>query len=319
MTVFRRMALAPVRDDICAIFVTYHPDAELARRVRAVRPQVGGVVIVDNASGPQALERLRALAAREGISLIENPDNFGVAKALNQGVLQAKASGFSWVLTFDQDSEAGPELVAGLIDVCRSLSPAELEQLGVLGVNHIDANSSETYVAVSGERRPWLERKTVITSGSLMALSVYERVGPFRDEFFIDGIDHEYCLRARSKGYKVLLALAPRLVHAMGHRQRIRVLPGISVTAVNMAPFRWYTVVLNRLSLVREYLRGEPSWSFWRLVNLVKICAHALLFEDRRREKARYMALGLRAFVLNRRVNHPRELLVEAGGQRRAV
>jgi rhamnosyltransferase len=270
---------------------------------------VRGIVIVDNASNPAAVAMLRELAEQSGAALIENADNLGVATALNQGVAHARAEGFSWFITFDQDSAAGPTLIEGMLAVCATLSGAELDHLGVLGVNHVDAHTGETYVAANDSPGASMERKTVITSGSLLSVKAYEAIGPFRDEFFIDAIDHEYCLRARSKNYRVLLALAPRLVHAMGQRKHVRLLPGISVATTNHAPFRWYSIVRNRLILVREYGRREPSWAAFRLLNLIVMCLRTLAFEADRVEKARNMCLGIADFARKHSTRHPGELM----------
>ena len=49
---------------VCAIVVTYHPDAGFARRALVAScAQVGALVIVDNGSGEAAIKMLRGLAA----------------------------------------------------------------------------------------------------------------------------------------------------------------------------------------------------------------------------------------------------------------
>lgn len=42
------------------------------------------------------------------------------------------------------------------------------------------------------------ERKTLITSGMLIPLSLFGKIGMFREDYFIDSVDHEFCLRARA-------------------------------------------------------------------------------------------------------------------------
>jgi rhamnosyltransferase len=298
----------PDRSAICAVVVTYHPDAHFPERIAQLRPQVQRIVIVDNASNPDALAMLRALAQSGAAALLENGENLGVAAALNRGVAYAASEHFSWVILFDQDSAAQPKLVDSLRLVCERLG-ADLDRLGVLGINHVDPHTGTTYAPASDELGANMERKTVITSGTLLSLKAYDAIGPFRDEFFIDGIDHEYCLRARSKNHLVVLALAPQLVHTIGRRQLVRVWPGVSVLTLNHAAFRWYFIVRNRLVLVQEYARQETSWVFWRLVNLAVQCVRTLLFEPARLEKARYMGLGLADFALRRAARHPTELI----------
>ena len=48
--------------DVCAIAVTYHPDAQFPLRVERALREVGALVIVDNGSGDAELEMLRHLA-----------------------------------------------------------------------------------------------------------------------------------------------------------------------------------------------------------------------------------------------------------------
>lgn len=306
--------LPPARETICAIVVTHHPDSAFPERIATLRPQVGGVVVVDNASNPEATAMLRGLAQQDRIALIENATNEGVATGLNEGVEYAMAHGFSWFITFDQDSSARPQLIESLQLVCAAVGEAGLDRLGVLGANHIDAHTGELFIDPGETAGGYIERKTVITAGSLMSTQSYNAIGPFRDDFFIDGIDHEYCLRARSKGYRVLFALAAHLVHATGRRQVARVLPGLRVMTVNHAPFRWYTMVRNRLIIVREYAGREPSWTASRTLRLFVKCARALIFEKERLDKARCMALGLADFATRRKVRRPVELIRHGAG-----
>ena len=68
----------------------------------------------------------------------------------------------------------------------------------------------------------------MITSGSLLALAVFRRVGPMREDFFIDAVDFQYCLRLRRHGYKVIETLLPTLIHPIGAPTLQRVSAGSS-------------------------------------------------------------------------------------------
>jgi glycosyltransferase involved in cell wall biosynthesis len=62
------------------------------------------VAIVDNGSGPDSIEVLKALEREEGVSVTKLVGNRGVGCALNVGIQLARELGYSWVLTMDQDS-----------------------------------------------------------------------------------------------------------------------------------------------------------------------------------------------------------------------
>lgn len=279
----------PTRATVCAVVVTYHPDAAFPDRIHALEPEVGRIVVVDNASAPAEVAMLRGLAAEGRIALLESDENRGVAAAVNTGVREANARGFEWVILFDQDSRALPGLVENLARVCCELGP-DLERLGMLGTNHVDVNSGEPYLR--GASASFVERKTVITSGTLLPTRVFDALGPLREDLFIDSIDHEYSLRARKLGYRVLLAVAPLLEHAMGNRRIERPVLGLPVLTHNYPPFRWYYIVRNRVGVALEYAREEPAWAAARIARLGLTLAVTLAFEPGRREKARCMALG---------------------------
>src|SRR5271155_3939362 len=102
---------------VCAILVSYHPDAELPRRVTRILEQVGALVIVDNGSGAEARAMLERMAADPRVSLVLNRANLGVARGLNLGVEQARASAFGWILLLDQDSDLLDGMLGSLIEV----------------------------------------------------------------------------------------------------------------------------------------------------------------------------------------------------------
>ena len=95
---------------VCAIVVTWHPDADILQRlVSAVGPQVAHLVVVDNGG--------TRLAARDGVTLLPQPVNAGLAAGFNTGIAFARAGGFDTVLLLDQDSEPKPGMVQSLIHV----------------------------------------------------------------------------------------------------------------------------------------------------------------------------------------------------------
>ena len=90
---------------VCAVIVTYHPNAAMLENIPKTLAQVQGLIVVDNGSSPEELGPLRLASTALGFELIENGENLGIAQALNQGVQWAKGQDFRWVILFDQDSK----------------------------------------------------------------------------------------------------------------------------------------------------------------------------------------------------------------------
>jgi rhamnosyltransferase len=255
---------------VCAILVSYHPDAELPRRAARILEQAGALVIVDNGSGEETQQMLRHIAADARVSLVLNIANLGVASALNLGVEQARAAGFAWVLLLDQDSDLHDGMLASLIEV-RAAYP-EPPRVAVIGAGF----GEETRAVPSAA---WEEVESVITSGSLIPLAVHAALGPFRDEFFIDYVDSEYCFRARAQGYLVIRTSEPLMSHTIGAPTRHEVL-GKPKWTTNHSPDRRYYIARNDTVMLREY--GGYAFGGWALKSLarrLRTCKRIVLYE----------------------------------------
>jgi len=279
------------QENICAVIITYQPDTEFINRLKNILRQFTRAVIVDNSSHDKSLSILRSLS-EANVHVIFNEKNFGIAKALNQGICWAKENSYKFVITFDQDSNIKEGMFKGICEVWNSLD----NRIAALGVNHIDANSNKVYLKKGSlKNRPYAFRKTVITSGSLINIANFSEVGPFREDFFIDGVDHEFCLRARNKGFKVAMILEPFLIHQMGKRKshHFPFFRNASVESTNYNPQRWYFMTRNRIRLVMEYFFKDTTWAISRAVRLIGSIAVMIIFEKSRFKKLRYVFLGI--------------------------
>jgi rhamnosyltransferase len=128
---------------------------------------------------------------------------------------------------------------------------------------------------------------TPMTSGCLLNLAAYRSVGPFRDDFFIDFVDNEYCLRLRRAGFSVVRANQARLDHNVGDTRKFG--PFI---ATNHSPLRRYYKTRNRFLVFREYVRDFPGHCLFDLVRLMKEIASIILFEGEKLDKLRMMWRG---------------------------
>jgi rhamnosyltransferase len=280
----------PTPRNICAVIVTFHPDDGFEERLEVVAPQVARVVVVDNASSAEARGRLDRLAATGRIDLVALPENEGIAAALNRGLRRAIEGGFAWAITFDQDSIAEPNLVERLLAIRHEYPRRDV--LAILGANY-----RETTAQVTGTPRnarhggPWIEVDEVITSGCLQSLQVFDEIGPYREDFFMYFVDNEYCKRARTAGYRVILAREPLLRHQTGHATLHRFLSR-EVLTWNYAPWRHYYIVRNGLVTARLYAAHDPRWAVNRWYSVVKRSVAALVFEEDKAAKLRYMLRG---------------------------
>jgi rhamnosyltransferase len=269
--------------DVCGVLVTYHPDAQFPPRLAALRRQLGAIVIVDNGSDGDAHAMLRESAEDPAIEVVCEPENRGVATALNIGLARAAARGFAWALLLDQDSRIDEDLVAGLLAVYHAFP--ERERLAIVAAGFRDFREEPDATKHGAAPDSWEELDQVITSGSLLSLAAFARVGRFRDDFFIDYVDTEYCWRARALGYGVIKTRKHLMSHAIGRPSRHRLL-WMRKWTTNHPPDRRYYIARNFTILTREQARGHAGrWVLESLGLVFKLAKRVVLYEDRRRAK----------------------------------
>lgn len=289
---------APVAP-VAAIVVTYHPDAGFPERLAAVADQVHRVVIVDNRSNPEAIRMLQEITmSRPRVDLLLNSSNLGIAAALNRGVRHAISAGYTWVLTLDQDSRPVRGMVKQMLAAYEEL--AERDKPGVVAPVPVDEQTGRSeFTELCGSAKH-IEAKTVLTSGSLIPAFVFAASGPFRENFFIDYVDDEFCLRLRRIGYSVVVACEARLLHNLGHPTYHRFLWKSRAVTSNHAPLRRYYITRNRLLLMKEYVLREPLWVAEEARAFLKDTVKMLLFESGKKEKFGYYLKGAAHALLNR-------------------
>lgn len=209
----------PIKKNICAIFVAFNPDRSFPQRVRALVPQVDLTIIIDNNSTPQTFASIENVSIPKNVEIIKNSENVGLAKALNQGARYALKNGYQWMLTMDQDSLADPHMVEELINGYCTAKHDGI-QADLIGVNFIYENTREHAFSHECIGREYVHKRNIgiQTSGSLLSLYAYERVGPFCEYFFIDYIDTEYCIRLQKKKFNTIIACKARMLHNISNR-----------------------------------------------------------------------------------------------------
>lgn len=279
-----------------AVIITYNPDEGFALRLQAIARECNTVFVVDNGSTGAILKNLRFAVKKEKARLIELGENTGIAHAQNVGLklaFKAKADG---VILFDHDSMPQKGFSAALWNAyARRKTPA------IVGAQIFDINTRHfgkypTYAGALFRRRACesngilQDAMLAIASGTLISRAAYERVGDMREEFFIDYVDWEYCLRARKKsGVETIICGAAVLEHARGERSGKKVL-GITIRPPGYSLFRYQHIYRNRAVLFREYFFRTPAFVAFELIALIRDTA--LIFAEKDAFKKLFAALS---------------------------
>jgi rhamnosyltransferase len=283
---------------LLAAVVTFHPGPELAQNLAALRAQAGAVLVIDN--GSPNFARIEQAAAQAGCRAIGLGVNLGIAAALNRAAMIARAEGFSWLATFDQDSLAPSGALLGLLDLCQA--HPDRDRVAVVAMSHRDRVAGRDYhmaFDVIEETPLWRSVRTTITSGSLVRLAALDQVGSFDEILFIDCVDHDFCLRCRHKGWLVVEAKRHVMAHSLGavtlHRLLWR-----EVACTNHSPTRRYYMTRNTLEVCARNLTTDFLWSMHTALHFAGASVAMLIFERDRPAKIGAMIEGVFDFCRRR-------------------
>lgn len=278
-----------MKSNVCAVIVTYNTDKKFAQRIHSLYQQVEKIIIVDNGSNQNTREILKEIKQKfPTVELMENVENVGLASALNQGVrIALRENKCDWILTLDDDSEVEPEMVPKMLKAYSSFTDERKRNIAMLAPNYINLKGPAFY-----QSDPF-EVPGAITSGTLIKKDTFQKVGFFRDDFFIYCIDTEFSLRLRKYHLKVILVPNAFLKHHLGgEKPEIRSVFGRKTIVSNNSPWRYYYVFRNSLFTYADYWRTEFGSVLFSIFSNLQVITKMLLFEKNRPEKIKMILKG---------------------------
>ncbi|UFH53942.1 glycosyltransferase family 2 protein [Spirosoma sp. KNUC1025] len=268
---------------IAGVVVLYNSPLSCLENINTYINQVDILFAIDNSDRINEL-LVETLKNTPKVEYVSNFGNQGISHALNRAAERAVQAGYSFLLTMDDDSSASANMIVEMKKfIAEYPSP---DRIGIVGAAHSPATLQ------IGLPNPVLY---TMTSGNLLNLRAYQDVGPFREDFFIDHVDHEYNLRLNSAGYAVIELPSVRLNHPLGEKKR-----QWGIAYISHHPVRQYYIVRNGLLVARQYLRRYPG-VVYKMANLIVKEWIKVFFEQKdRRKRMGLMLKGLKDGLLGR-------------------
>jgi rhamnosyltransferase len=293
---------SPTILNTCAVVVAYQPDRQIIDRIMILLAQVNEVVIIDNNSNSVCREYLnQKIEQSENIHLILNDENLGIAAALNQGVKYALNQNYQWILTLDQDSIISSNFLEKmsiayqectyqneLASICPVLGLYDRDDLDDRNRVLQHRKCFQSDLAAVGT---YTLTKTAITSGNLVKLEIFKTTGLFDENFFIDYVDHEFCLKIYKCGYKIIQSNDSLLYHQIGTPTE-KVLFGHKIQVNNHNSLRKYYLTRNAILTYKRYFISDTIWVIKDIKILLSYIVKMILFEHDKIEKLRSILLG---------------------------
>ena len=262
---------------ISGVVIWYNPDLKCVDNIKTYIQCLDKLYIIDNSENNN--EKLLEKSCSEKIEYIPNYFNYGIAKALNIGCKLALSENFTWILTMDQDS---------------IFPTGELEKMISLVKKNIDKKIAifspvHKIIQPKGDKIVYYEKNRVMTSGNLLNLNIYCKIGGFLDELFIDEVDHEMCYKILKHNFKIKQFEDIKLIHFIGNTE-VKYIFDKEICVYNHKPIRKYYIIRNKLYIKRLY----PEYTKDYLNQIVKEFLKVILFEKEKYKKFKYMIKGIK-------------------------
>lgn len=287
---------SPLAVDVSVIMVVYMTGPALFHSIDHVlgEPRIGELVLVDNGSTPEDLERMRVLTEDPRIRLLDGHGNVGFARGANMGA--AAATGRQ-LMFLNPDAFLQPGCVQAMEETTRGF--AQDSRPCLIGANVLNVDGTEQRGGRRGEvtpvttllsftrlseRIPYLRRFEIhredeptpsepvevpVISGAcfFMSREHFAALGGFDGGFFLHVEDVDLCWRVRQRGGRVLFQPKAQVIH-LGSTSRSHPIVVEFWKGVGLARyFRKRADTLERKLL---------AWSLGPLIIAVAVCRPTL-------------------------------------------
>lgn len=270
---------------VLAIVVCYNPDiSSFKQSLTAIVEQGCDVLLVDNASSN--VSDIRALSDLfSNVELLALPRNSGLGAAHNKGIKIAQQRAYHFVLLFDQDSVPLDNMLMSLLHAHQSVQEQESVPISAVGARYLNVDNGGTSFFVRfgkakfqrqycDKQTPYVKADFLISSGSLLSLAAIEKVGNMDESLFIDHVDTEWFLRAKSLGMQAYGVCDAVMQHGLGEQTHQVTLGGRKRNVPQHKPFRYYYIFRNSVLL---YKRRYTS-VLWKWNDLQRLFMILLMF-----------------------------------------
>lgn len=262
-------------EEIYGIIVTYNPDIiNLKANISSIMRQVDKLLIFDNNSRNK--EEIRTLQKQLSFEAIYSDENVGLSKAYN-AIIFPNINSCEFFVTFDQDTYISEKTIETLLNIIKGNV-----NLGVLGPVF---TRDKEYISNGGKLH---FVPVIIQSCAIFRTTAIAKTGGFNEDYFIDSVDFEYCLRMLQNGYTVAKYDGVCIRHELGNGKKFM---GMNYYSHNK--LRNYYIARNHVNLSKRFFKSFPSFILKKNIFFILHFLKLVIFE-RDVEKIRYFIKGIK-------------------------
>lgn len=255
---------------LAAVVVVYNPDLDQTiSNIMQFIDFVDALVIWQNSpvesSFKVALENYSSKIVYKGTDR-----NEGIGYALNRSINWAIENGYSAILTMDQDS---------FFEDFKTFNSKVEEYFDRIDIGIYAPTIKSPYnniTDLSNNSNDFRIIDKSITSGSIYKIELFEKIGFFKEDYFIDVIDTEFCLRAKKNNIQVMEFTNCFLKQEFGSITKSK----LGFMSRNYSPKRLYFIIRNNIWLWKEYGSFYPAREKKYFVNYIFIQSFKIMVHE---------------------------------------
>jgi rhamnosyltransferase len=286
-----------------AAYITCYQDQESSNRcIQAIESQslpVKSIYIVDNSEQPLQLY------SKNNLLLVHHyTHNIGIAEGLAKALDWSIEQKYDFLWTFDQDSIPTDNCLEILLKNYYRLSQNNNYEIGIIAPSVTDNRTGQVVESTifandhfqgiqHNSKVECYECDAPITSGSLISLAAAKTISLPCSQLFIDGIDLDYGLRLRQKGFHNLIITQAIMYHHFGEPVQVKFIKQHRYIQKYSA-LRYYYICRNH-----TYLETRFSQGYYRFTSLIRRIKYMLvkilvifLYEEEKTRKIWACLLG---------------------------
>ena len=270
---------------LAGMVTLYNPTDEDINNMNSYIDDVDVLYVIDNTEGKDNKDRL---PDNKKIKYIFKNENVGVATALNEAAKMAIKDGYKYLLTNDQDTFFRKDVIKGMKN---DIESHDMSDIGIVTPWH------NTKLLNEKPKVKYDDPHDVMTSGNILNLDIWKKIGGFKDWLFIDGIDIEYCINLHKQGYHILRNNSLIIDHNLGDLF-YKKLPGRLYLCTNHAAIRRYYIMRNYHYIFDMYKDDKDELGYlYSLIAQRHNIIGVLLFEKKDKfKKIKYYIRGYKDY-----------------------
>ncbi len=265
---------------LAGVVVLYEPTDNILDNIKSYINYLDILYVIDNSYSSH-----KNMFKDKKIEYIFYGDNKGIAKALNDGCKKAIDNKYKWILTMDQDTYVPSDAMEEMIQYIKE---NDTSKDGIVTVWH--ESNLDTVRPKEKIDYPLDE----MTSGNILNLDIYKKVGEFREDFFIDGVDMEYNLRLKKNGYRIVRLNNVAIDHQLGNVTYHKLF-GKEYLCTNHSALRNYYMQRNYRYINEEYKDIAPEFCDI-LIHIKLRIFKIIMFENNKIAKIRAIFRGIKDY-----------------------